>query len=128
MIDTEAFSMFPRTFAVPRMSKSNPGALQGTLDLLILRALARGPIHGHGIAVHVRQVSDEVLRIAGGSLYPALHRLEQAGLINSTWRTSENHHRAKYYRITVVGRRQLAIEEENWKRLTRAVSKVLRFT
>ena len=111
-----------RGFAQPQLFVAPTAVLH-----ILGKTLARGPIHGHGIAVHVRQVSDEVLRIAGGSLYPALHRIEQAGLISSGWRTSENHHRAKYYRITVVGRRQLAIEEENWRRLTRAVSKVLRF-
>ena len=101
--------------------------LQGTLDLLILRTLVRGPQHGYGIAVHIQQVSDEVLRVEEGSLYPALHRIEQAGWISSEWGRSENNHRAKYYRLTAVGRKQLAKEEENWDRLTRAVAKVLRF-
>ena len=109
------------------MSKGNPDVLQGTLDLLILRTLARGPQHGYGIAVHIQQVSDEVLRVEEGSLYPALHRIEQAGWISSEWGRSENNHRAKYYRLTAVGRKQLAKEEENWDRLTRAVAKVLRF-
>jgi PadR family transcriptional regulator PadR len=109
------------------MSKGNPDVLQGTLDLLILRTLARGPQHGYGIAVHIQQVSDEVLRVEEGSLYPALHRIEQAGWISSEWGRSENNHRAKYYRLTAVGRKQLAKEEENWERLTRAVAKVLRF-
>jgi transcriptional regulator len=109
------------------MSKGNPDVLQGTLDLLILRTLVRGPQHGYGIAVHIQQVSDEVLRVEEGSLYPALHRIEQAGWISSEWGRSENNHRAKYYRLTAVGRKQLAKEEENWDRLTRAVAKVLRF-
>jgi PadR family transcriptional regulator, regulatory protein PadR len=109
------------------MSKGNPDVLQGTLDLLILRTLVRGPQHGYGIAVHIQQVSDEVLRVEEGSLYPALHRIEQAGWISSEWGRSENNHRAKYYRLTAVGRKQLAEEEENWVRLTRAVAKVLRF-
>jgi transcriptional regulator len=109
------------------MSKGNPDVLQGTLDLLILRTLVRGPQHGYGIAVHIQQVSDEVLRVEEGSLYPALHRIEQAGWISSEWGRSENNHRAKYYRLTAVGRKQLAKEEENWERLTRAVAKVLRF-
>ena len=109
------------------MSKSNPDVLQGTLDLLILRTLVRGPQHGYGIAVHIQQVSDEVLRVEEGSLYPALHRIEQAGWISSEWGRSENNHRAKYYRLTAVGRKQFAKEEENWERLTRAVAKVLRF-
>jgi PadR family transcriptional regulator PadR len=109
------------------MGKGNPDVLQGTLDLLILRTLVRGPQHGYGIAVHIQQVSDEVLRVEEGSLYPALHRIEQAGWISSEWGRSENNHRAKYYRLTAVGRKQLAKEEENWDRLTRAVAKVLRF-
>jgi PadR family transcriptional regulator PadR len=109
------------------MSKGNPDVLQGTLDLLILKTLIRGPMHGHGIAVHIQQVSDEVLRVEGGSLYPALHRIEQAEWICSEWGTSDNNRRAKYYRVTAVGRKQLAKEEENWERLTRAVGKVLRF-
>ena len=101
--------------------------VQGTLDLLILKTLSRGAQHGYGITVHVQQVSDEVLRVEEGSLYPALHRIEQAGWISSEWGTSENNRRAKYYRLTAAGRRQLAKEEENWDKLTRAVDKVLRF-
>ena len=109
------------------MSKANPDVLQGTLDLLILKSLMRGPMHGYGIAVHIQQVSGEVLRVEEGSLYPALHRIEQAGWINSEWGTSDNNRRAKYYRLTAIGRKQLAKEQENWDRLTRAVAKVLRF-
>jgi PadR family transcriptional regulator, regulatory protein PadR len=109
------------------MGKSNPDVLHGTLDLLILKTLTRGPQHGYGIAVHVQQVSDEALRVEEGSLYPALHRIEQARWITSEWGTSENNRRAKYYRLTAVGRKQLAKEEENWERLTCAVGKVLRF-
>ena len=109
------------------MSKANPDVLQGTLDLLILKTLARGPEHGYGIACHIQQVSEEVLRVEEGSLYPALHRIEQAGWISAEWGTSDNNRRAKYYRLTAVGRKQLANEEENWNQLTRAVAKVLRF-
>jgi transcriptional regulator len=109
------------------MSKGNPDVLQGTLDLLILKTLARGPQHGYGIACHIQEVSDEVLRVEEGSLYPALHRIEQAGWISAEWGTSDNNRRAKYYRLTAVGRKQLAKEEENWNQLTRAVAKVLRF-
>ena len=101
--------------------------LQGTLDLLVLKTLARGPMHGYGIAVHIQQVSDEVLRVEEGSLYPALHRIEQAGWISSDWGVSDNNRRAKYYRLTAAGRKQLAKEQENWDQLTRAVAKVLRF-
>jgi transcriptional regulator len=109
------------------MSKTNPDVLQGTLDLLILKTLMRGSMHGYGIAVHIQQVSDEMLRVEEGSLYPALHRIEQVGWISSEWGTSDNNRRAKYYRLTAVGRKQLTKEEENWNRLTRAVAKVLRF-
>src|SRR5438477_12094905 len=109
------------------MPKTNPDVLQGTLDLLVLKTLVRGPMHGYGIAVHIQQVSDEVLRVEEGSLYPALHRIEQTGLISSEWGVSDNNRRAKYYRLTAVGRKQLAMEEENWDRLIRAVAKVLRF-
>jgi transcriptional regulator len=109
------------------MGKAKSDVLQGTLDLLILRTLVRGPQHGYGIAVHIQHASDEVLRVEEGSLYPALHRIEQAGWISSEWGTSENNRRAKYYRLTAVGRKQLAKEEENWNQLTRAVAKVLRF-
>jgi transcriptional regulator len=109
------------------MPKTNPDVLQGTLDLLVLKTLVHGPMHGYGIAVHIQQVSDEVLRVEEGSLYPALHRIEQTGWINSEWGVSDNNRRAKYYRLTAAGRKQLAKEEENWDRLTRAVAKVLRF-
>jgi PadR family transcriptional regulator PadR len=109
------------------MPKTNPDVLQGTLDLLVLKTLVRGPMHGYGIAVHIQQVSDEVLRVEEGSLYPALHRIEQTGLISSEWGVSDNNRRAKYYRLTAAGRKQLAKEEESWDRLTRAVAKVLRF-
>jgi transcriptional regulator len=101
--------------------------LQGTLDLLVLKTLARGPQHGYGIVVHIQQVSEEALRVEEGSLYPALHRIEQAGWITSEWGISDNNRRAKYYRLTAAGRKQLAKEEEDWGRLTRAVAKVLRF-
>ena len=109
------------------MSKGNPDVLQGTLDLLILKTLARGPMHGYGIVVHVQQVSEEVLRVEEGSLYPALHRIEQAGWISSEWGTTDNNRRAKYYKLTATGRKQLETEEENWGKLTRAVAKVLRY-
>jgi transcriptional regulator len=101
--------------------------LQGTLDLLILKTLARGRQHGYGIVVHIQQISEEVLRVEEGSLYPALHRIEQAGWISSEWGVSDSNRRAKYYKLTAAGRGQLAREEENWSRLTRAVAKVLRF-
>jgi PadR family transcriptional regulator PadR len=109
------------------MAKANPDILQGTLDLLVLKTLMRGPMHGYGIAIHIQQVSDDVLRVEEGSLYPALHRIEQSGWITSEWGTTENNRRARYYRLTAVGRKQLGKEEENWDQLTRTVAKVLRF-
>src|ERR1700722_1661492 len=102
--------------------------LQGTLDLLVLKTLAaRGPLHGYGIAVHIEQVSEEALRVEEGSLYPALHRIEQANWIGSEWSTSETGRRARVYKITATGRRRLADEEERWRGLTAAVSKILRY-
>ena len=101
--------------------------LQGTLDLLVLRTLQTGTQHGWGISQRIQQVSEEVLRVNQGSLYPALVRLEREGWIDSEWGTSDNNRRAKYYRLTTVGRKQLAKEEESWNQLTRAVGKVLRF-
>ena len=87
-------------------------ALQGTLDLLVLRTLSHGPLHGFGIAEHIERASRELVRVEEGSLYPALHRLEHAGLLASEWRESENRRRARYYRLTARGRKQLAVEEE----------------
>ncbi len=109
------------------MGKSNNDVLQGTLDLLVLKTLLRGPMHGYGIAVHIQQVSGDVLRVEEGSLYPALHRIEQTGWIGAEWGVSENNRRAKYYRLTAAGRKQLTKEEEKWEQLTRAVAKLLRY-
>ncbi len=99
--------------------------LQGTLDLLILKTLALEPMHGWGIALRIQQISREVLQVQQGSLYPALHRLEQQGWIDAEWGASENNRRAKYYRLTKAGRRQLEKELDNWQRLSSAVSLVL---
>jgi PadR family transcriptional regulator, regulatory protein PadR len=99
--------------------------LQGTLDLLILRTLQWGPQHGHGIGVALRASSDEVLNVDHGSLYPALHRLERQGWVDAEWKLSGNKQRAKYYRITAAGRRQLAVERTRWSRLSAAIVKVL---
>jgi PadR family transcriptional regulator, regulatory protein PadR len=101
--------------------------LQGTLDLLILKILARGPMHGYGVVQRIQQISDDTLRVEEGSLYPALHRMEQADWISSEWKVTESGRRAKYYRLTATGRRQLAQEEKNWSRVAGAVAKVLRF-
>ena len=99
--------------------------LQGTLDLLILKTLSTGAMHGWGIAVRIQQVSNEVLQVNQGSLYPALHRLEQQGLIDSTWGASENNRQAKFYALTDDGRKQLAEETRYWERMAGAVARVL---
>src|ERR1700742_5365692 len=98
---------------------------QGTLDLLILKALALESMHGWAISERLQQVSREVLQVQQGSLYPALHRLERHGWIKAKWGTSENNRRAKYYELTRVGRKQLEAETESWRKLTAAVAQVL---
>jgi transcriptional regulator len=109
-----------------RTSPALSGELvQGTLDMLILKTLARGPLHGYGIAQHIQQVSDEVLRVEDGSLYPALHRLEVDGVIDSEWGQSTNNRRAKFYRLTAAGRKQLAKEADRWSRLAQAIARVM---
>ena len=100
--------------------------LQGTLDMLILKALSVGALHGYGIGQRIVQMSDDVLRVEEGSLYPALYRIERQGWITSEWGVSENNLRAKFYKLTRAGRRQLQVEEENWGRLAEAVFKVMR--
>src|SRR5262249_35561074 len=102
--------------------------LQGTLDLLILQTLRQGPEHGHGIGQAIGARSDELLKIEAGSLYPALHRLERQGWIASEWKTSENNQRAKYYRMTPAGRKQLAVEISKCDLLVQAVSLIRRTT
>jgi PadR family transcriptional regulator PadR len=109
------------------VNKSKNDVLQGTLTLLVLRTLAHGAMHGYGITLHIRRVSNETLRVEEGSLYPALHRMEQEGWIAAEWRASENNRRARYYSLSAKGRKQLAKEEESWARLTEAVASVLRF-
>lgn len=99
--------------------------LQGTLDLLILKTLALGANHGWGIAQRIQQISQDVLQVNQGSLYPALQRLEQQGWIASEWGTSENNRKAKFYRLTGAGERHLAAETENWERLSTAVARIL---
>ncbi|HEX8163953.1 MAG TPA: PadR family transcriptional regulator [Pyrinomonadaceae bacterium] len=100
--------------------------LQGTLDMLILKALSMGPLHGYGIGQRIVQMSGDVLMVEEGSLYPALYRIERQGWIDSEWGVSENNLRAKFYKLTRAGRRQLKVEEENWGRLADAVFKVMR--
>ena len=109
------------------MGQGKNDVLSGTLGLLVLKTLARGRMHGYGITLHIQRVSNEVLRVEEGSLYPALHRMEQEGWIQADWGVSENNRRARYYQLTAKGRKQLAQEEENWNELTRAVRSVLQF-
>jgi PadR family transcriptional regulator len=98
--------------------------LQGTLDMLIMQTLQWGPEHGHGVGLAIRDRSGELLDIEAGSLYPALHRLERQGWISSEWKMSENNQRAKYYRLTSAGRKQLVAEESKWDLLVQAISRV----
>ena len=100
--------------------------LQGTLDLLILQTLALEPMHGWGVAQRIQQVSKDILQIGQGSLYPALYRLEYKGWIRSDWGNSENNRRAKFYRLTAKGRRQLAVETSKWDKLAGAIARILR--
>jgi transcriptional regulator len=107
---------------------STADVLQGTLDLLILKALSLEPMHGWGISERIHQVSRETLQIPQGSLYPALHRLERRGWISASWGASDNNRRAKYYELTRAGRKQLEAEAQDWERLTTAVALVLRMS
>jgi PadR family transcriptional regulator, regulatory protein PadR len=99
--------------------------LQGTLDMLILKAVSLGPLHGYGILLRIEQVSKERLEIQQGSLYPALYRLEHQGWITSEWGTSENNRKAKYYRLTADGKRRLQAETENWNRMAEVIAGIL---
>jgi len=106
---------------------SKPSDLvQGTLDLLLLKIVALEPLHGWAISLRLRQISAEVLQVSDGSLYPALHKLEQEGWIKAEWKTTENNRRAKFYSLTRLGRKQLERETENWERLSSAISNVIR--
>jgi PadR family transcriptional regulator PadR len=107
------------------MPKDSAKLLQGTLDMLILKALSRGPMHGFGVGQRIMQMSEQVLRVEEGSLYPALYRLEQQGWIKSAWGISENNQRAKFYSLTRAGTKQLQVETESWGRLASAVFKVM---
>lgn len=107
------------------MTRQKADLLQGTLDMLILKTLSLGTLHGYGIIQRIRQMSGEMLEVEQGSLYPALYRIEQQGWISSEWGLSDNNQRAKFYRLTRAGRKQLQVEEENWERLAAAVFKVM---
>lgn len=99
--------------------------LQGTLDMLILKIVALGPVHGYGISQRIRQISNEVLQVQQGSLYPALHRLEKRGWLAAAWGESDNGRQAKFYKLSSKGRKQLASEESSWNRLAQAVTQIL---
>ena len=115
----------------PRRSRRQPGLakqldlLQGTLDMLILKAVSLGPLHGYGVLLRIHQISRNRLEIQQGSLYPALYRLEHRGWIASDWGESENKRKAKYYRLTAAGKRQLQTEAETWKRMTDVIGSIL---
>jgi PadR family transcriptional regulator, regulatory protein PadR len=106
------------------MTKATADLLQGTLDMLILKALSLGALHGYGIIQRIRQMSGEMLTVEQGSLYPALYRIEQRGWVSSAWDTNETGRRAKFYTLTRTGRRQLEVEEASWDRLVLAVTKM----
>jgi transcriptional regulator len=110
------------------VTKATADLLQGTLDLLILKALSLGALHGYGIIQRIRQLSDEMLTVEQGSLYPALYRIEQRGWVTSKWEVNETGRRAKFYALTKTGRRQLVAEEESWDRLSLAIAKVRQAT
>jgi transcriptional regulator len=100
--------------------------LQGTLDMLVLRALVFGPLHGHAIATHIQRTSEEVLRVEHGSLYPAIHRLKKRGWITASWEPMPDRNReAKYYRLTATGKKRLATEQSKWRKLARAIGLIM---
>jgi transcriptional regulator len=107
------------------MSTEKSDLLQGTLDMLILKIVALGPVHGYGISLRIRQISKDVLQVQQGSLYPALHRLEKRGWLEAEWGESDNGREAKFYRLSAKGRKQLAAEHSNWDRLSEAVQLVM---
>jgi len=109
------------------LRRKKPDVLQGTLDLLVLTTLSRGPYDGYGIAADIESISDDILRVEEGSLYPALHRMEHLGWIAAEWQTTANNRRARIYRLTRAGQKRLDQERAKWDQLTKAVGKVLRF-
>ena len=107
------------------MAKQKTDLLQGTLDMLILKALSAGAMHGYGVGQRIQLLAEDMLKVEEGSLYPALYRLEERGWIKSEWGKSENNRNARFYTLTAAGRRRLGVEEENWRRLVLAVGKVM---
>jgi transcriptional regulator len=110
------------------MKSNRTDLMQGTLELLILKTLSRKSLHGYGIAQQIHQAVDDLLKVEDGSLYPALYRMEERGWISSEWGASENNRRAKFYKLTKAGRKQLATQSENWERVSRAMVRVLEAT
>ena len=107
------------------MPKLRSDRLHGTLDALVLKAMSWGPRHGYGVGQRIEQMAEEMLKVEEGSLYPALYRLEERGWVSSEWGTSDNNRRARFYKLTAAGRKQLGVETENWRRLVLAVGKVM---
>jgi PadR family transcriptional regulator, regulatory protein PadR len=110
------------------MAKQKPDLPQGTLDMLVLKALSLGPMHGYGIGQRIQQLAEEMLAVEEGTLYPALYRIEERGWISSEWGTSDNNRRARFYRLTRAGRKQLQVEEAHWEHLTAAIRKIMQAT
>ena len=107
------------------MAKQNTDLLRGTLDLLVLKALSLEPLHGVGISRRITQITKEAFKVSFGSLFPALHRMEEKGWIEAEWRSSDNNRRARYYRLTPAGRKQLAAETTRWQQLVEAIGRIL---
>ena len=110
------------------MTHERTDLMQGTLELLILNTLARGSMHGYGVVQRIHEAAEDLLKVEDGSLYPALYRMEERGWIKSEWGLSENNRRAKFYRLTRAGQKQLEAERANWKRVSKAVTKILQAT
>lgn len=110
------------------MAKERTDLLQGTLELLILKTLARESMHGYGIVQRIHETAEDLLKVEDGSLYPALYRMEERGWIKSEWGVSDNNRRAKFYKLTRAGQKQLAAEQANWQRISKAVTKILQAT
>ena len=110
------------------MARQKPDLPQGTFDMLVLKALSLGPMHGYGIGQRIHQLAEDMLTVEEGTLYPALYRIEERGWIQSEWGTSDNNRRARFYKLTRAGRKQLALEESRWEHLVAAIQKVLQAT
>ncbi len=110
-----------------RMGRLFSKPLQGSLNLLILKTLSHGPLHGYAITCRIQQISEDVLQIEEGSLYPALHRMQQDGLISSEWALSDTNRRVRFYKLTAIGKKALAAESQEWERVNAAIAKILRF-